>query len=158
MEGTAAMTASIIETKISDSPLGNAARPRSGKTNRALAARRGFATNGISYVRLRRLTAAVAVSALAFLNPTTNVVAAEACASIDFWLETIREGGGRHSLFSGSDVSRFVEGLGKLIDVPRLPWTSVIAASFPDGRGLVLLNSGTSVCGILEVGTVGAGG
>jgi len=114
--------------------------------------------NGISYVKLRRLIAAVAVSAVTFLNPTTNVAAAEACASIDFWLETIREGGGRHSLLSGPEVSRFVEGLGKLIDVPRLPWTSVIAASFPDGRGLVLLNTGTRVCGILEVGTLGAGG
>lgn len=76
---------------------------------------------------------------------------ADACPSIDYWLERIRDRGGQHRLLDPLELSRSIEIFQELAEIQRRRWTSGVLAAFTDGSGLVLLNVDTSVCGVIEV-------
>jgi hypothetical protein len=69
----------------------------------------------------------------------------DACPSIDFWLERIRERGGQHKLLDPPELSRSIDIFGAAGAIERRRWTSGIMTMFPDGSGLVLLNVDTGV-------------
>lgn len=75
----------------------------------------------------------------------------DACPSIDFWLERIRERGGQHRLLDPVELSRSIGTFAASAEIQRQRWTSGVIAIFADGSGLVLLNVNTSVCGVIEV-------
>lgn len=85
------------------------------------------------------------------LLATVGTTQAEACPSIDYWLELVRERGGQHRLLDATELARQIEKLEGSVAAQRHSWTSGIMAAFPDGSGLLLLNENTNVCGIIEI-------
>lgn len=95
----------------------------------------------------RRAASVLALIGALFASP----VRAEACPSIDSWLELIRERGGQHRLLDAAELSRIEGVLGTQTKATRQRWTSAIVTAFPDGSGLVLLAFHTGVCGVVEL-------
>ncbi|WP_271899430.1 hypothetical protein [Candidatus Phyllobacterium onerii] len=108
----------------------------------------GYDMNKDLQQRWTNLSAAlVCTSLVAF----PDFARAETCPSIDAWLELIHERGGRHRLLDAVELSDFQDKLERGTVEQHRPWTSAIVTVFPDGKGLVLLNVNTEVCGVIEV-------
>lgn len=98
-----------------------------------------------------RWTGFRAALACVLLASPIGAARADACPSIDSWLELIRSSGGQHRLLDAAELSRVRDAFGLQADDEHRSWTSGIVTVCPDGRGLVLLNVNTGVCGIIEV-------
>lgn len=85
------------------------------------------------------------------LASSIQAARSDACPSIDFWLERIRERGGQHRLLDTLELSRSIGIFEASAKIHREHWTSGAIAIFADGSGWVLLNVETSVCGVIEV-------
>lgn len=85
------------------------------------------------------------------LASSIQAARSDACPSIDFWLERIRERGGQHRLLAPPELSRSLSTLATSAEIQRQGWTSGVIAIFADGSGLMLLNVDTGVCGVIEL-------